>query len=432
MSTSRNSVGRRSVLLTLLAMLLGGMWMLPGSVAAQPETEIYNFLQINVAEADGDDVTFLPGQELCLAVTVSPPLTPGGTPWITHCYSALPAQTLHANNLATPFLRSSSYSIAVASNNTGCTVTAPAMTPANYGAGSGWYAIFNVVADCPDTPVPSTQTPVPPVATSTVVPTATTVPTSTSVPPTSTVVPTATLVPAESYDLLVLWFNPVGSTPPVLTGAVCALIVDSPPSADSTFYEFCSTNSSTNAGFSPLPDESFPTGSTYTATITSNASGCLVTTAPLREGRGDSGFLGIIDVMIDCEAAPASTATSTPTATTTAVSTATPPVTATATAPLEATATSSPSSTEPSSPTVTTVSTEPGTMTIEPTATTAPVRTETAPTLTATTSGSGPVTSLPTTGAGPLDVGMAEAMLLVGGLILVAAALSMYWFRGKP
>ena len=288
----------------VLVLLAGGLWLPAPAIAAPGEPlaralgttpEIFDFLVINVGDPDGDAVTFPAGQDVCLAVTINPPLTPGGTPFITHCYGDLPGQTQHANRPATPFLRSSSYSIAVASNNTGCDVNVPAMMPQDFGE-SGWYAIFNVTVTCPEAPLPTVAIPDP----TRVVP----LPTITLPTPTPTIDSTTpTDVPiVESYERVTLRFVPAipGVTPAILPGEVCARIVADPPLTGNALVDHCHTRSTAFKDYFPTEGTSFPLASVYSAIVVSNDSGCTATPGALREYLRDFGEAAELDVIIDC------------------------------------------------------------------------------------------------------------------------------------
>lgn len=378
---------------------------------AQPAVEIFDFVLMNIGDSGGGSMAFPAGQEVCVNLHIDPSPVGGGSVLTTPCFSSVPDSRTWGNNPPTPFLRSSNYWVSIASNTTACTFTLPAMQPADYGEG-GWYAIFNIVASCPSEPPP-----------------ATTAPSSTTAPP-ATTAPSPTPIPDE-YDSLGLFFSPIGSTPAVLPGAVCVRIVTDPPFTGTSLYDFCTTNSSTNTGFGSDPGESFPTTSIYSAMIVSNASGCLVTAGPLREASGDSGFLGIIDVTINCDLAPVVTVTptpipSTPPITATATSTSVPESTVVVTETATETVVPSATIVETPSPTGTTVPETTVTPTGDIPATSSPPSTTgTSPVFLDPTSypGSG-VTKLPTTGAGDNSPLVPIALLLTGVTLLALA----FWF----
>ena len=296
----------RLVMATVVFVALAGELWLPAAASAAPAEplaralgaapEIFDFLLINVGDPDGDAVSFPAGQEVCLAVTISPPLTPGGTPFITHCYGDLPGRTQHGNQPATPFLRSSSYSIAVASNTTGCDVALPAMSPQDYGPGSGWYAIFNVTVTCPEAPLPTVVIPDP----TRIVP----LPTITIPTPAPTIDSTSpTDVPlVEGYERVTLRFVPAipGVTPVNLPGEVCARIVADPPLTGDALTDHCHTRSTAFKDYFPTEGTSFPMASVYSAIVASNESGCTATPGAFREYLRDFGEAAELDVIIDC------------------------------------------------------------------------------------------------------------------------------------
>ncbi len=378
-------------LLCLLAMAIGGNPVLgalaedpgPGlALRAQPAPEIFDFVLINVADSDGAAVTFPSGQQICLEVLIDPSPIAGV---LTACFGQLPGQRLYGNNPPTPFLRSSTYALAVASNDTGCAVTIPPVERADFGE-SGWYATFNVVADCPDAPPPATEVPVP-----TLTPTAVPTDVPATIPPT----PTPTPVPdADGYVFLELRFipGPSGETPGTLPGPVCARIVVDPPLVGAVLDTHCQTSSFSQRFYYPDFGTTFPLSAAYTAVVFSNDSGCSAIPGTFREVTGDLGPGALLDVIIDCAtatavptgtSAPTETPTPTgtpvptesPTPTGTAAPTATPTSVSTGTAVSTGTSVPSATSVPSSTPTIDPTATVDSTGTTMPTGTTAPTAT---------------------------------------------------------
>lgn len=382
MVTPLNRTSWSLTLLCLLAIVIGtspireGFARDPGpafAARAQPATEIFDFVQINISSAAGTAVTFPAGQQICLGLQIDPNPISGV---LTPCFGQLPGQRLYGNNPSTPFLRSSTYGLAVASNDTGCAVTIPAVQRADFGE-SGWYAIFNVVADCPDAPPPATDVPaptaIPTEIPATIPPTA--VPTDIPAPPTSvptdvpatTAPPTETPVPdADGYVLLELRFvpGPSGETPATLPGPVCARIAVDPPLAGAALDTHCQAASFSQRFYYPDFGTTFPLSAAYSAVVVSNDSGCSATPGTVRDVTGDLGSGLLLDVIIDCAAAtatPTPTATAAPTVeptpTGTPIPTGTTVPTATSVPTGTAISTETPTPTGTSAPTATSVST---------------------------------------------------------------------------
>ena len=224
-------------------------------------------------------------------------LIDGRSPLPSPCYASLPGQTLHAGREAAPFLRSSTYSLVVVSNNTGCNVTVPAMLPQDFGE-SGWYAIFNVTVTCADVILPTIVIPEPTTVISLptiVIPT----PTPTIEAPQTT--PTNEPY-VEGYERVTLRFVPAipGVTPATLPGEVCARLVVNPPLTGAALADHCHTRSTAIHDYFPTEDTSFPMASLYSAIVVSNESGCTATPGAFREYLADFGEAAEVDVIIDC------------------------------------------------------------------------------------------------------------------------------------
>ncbi len=259
---------------------------------SQDGTESFDFLQINVADSDGDAFTFRDGGQICFDVTID-----GGSRVPSPCYTALPGFTLHAGIEATPFMRSSTYAISVASSTTNSDVTVPAMQPQDFGA-SGWYAIFNVTMTCPDLILPTVALP-----TSTIIAPLPTFVFPTMTPTIDSTTPRDTPAPGNRYERVTLRFVPADpiTTPLNLAGQICARLVVNPPLAGAALADHCSTRSTAVQDYFSTAETLFPMYSRYSSVVISNESGCTATPAAFREYlHREIGEVAEVDVIIDC------------------------------------------------------------------------------------------------------------------------------------